>query len=157
MLLVRPGGTLRGPAFAAFVAASLCLVAACDSPLPTPPTPHAGNDVSGRWLRVDAATGRQGPDGWLLVQNGTNVEGTNLDDPFATVPYTRVLTGTVVGYEFTFTGTMTQFFPGSDPQRTTFGGTLTIDGETMAGQVSSVPPVGRPASGPMRLVRVASR
>jgi hypothetical protein len=129
----------------------LCALAGCSEPLPTPPTSQQNLDVSGRWIRLDANGVTAG--GWLLTQRGTTVEGTSLDDPGAPVPYTSVLTGTVAGSELTFSGTTTQFFP-QRSQQTTFGGTLTVVASTMTGLVSSVPPVGRPATGPVTYVRV---
>ena len=129
----------------------LCALAGCSDSLPTPPTPQPNLNVSGRWVRLDG--NGLTTSGWLLTQRGTSVEGTSLDDPSAPVPYTGVLTGSVAGSEFTFTGTTTQFFP-QGPQQSTFGATLTVTANTMTGLISSVPPVGRPSTGPVTWVRV---
>jgi hypothetical protein len=129
----------------------LCALAGCSESLPTPPTPPPTLDVSGRWVRLDSNGPTAG--GWQLTQRGMTVEGTSLDDPAAPVPYAGVLTGSVAGSEFTFSGTTTQFFP-ERSQQTTFGATLTVTANTMTGLISSVPPVGRPATGPVTYVRV---
>lgn len=129
----------------------LCALAGCSDSLPTPPTPQPNVDVSGRWIRLDANGLTSG--GWLLTQRGTSVEGTSLVDPAAPVPYTAVLAGSVSGAEFTFSGATTQFFP-QGSRETTFGATLTVTANTMTGLISSVPPVGRPSTGPITYVRV---
>jgi hypothetical protein len=133
------------------VLSMLAALAACSSPLPTPPTPRPNADVSGRWVSLDA----NGPTtyGWQLVQHGTQVEGTSLDDPAAEVPYTSVLSGSVTGTEFTLNGTTTQYLP-QGQENSTFGATLTVNADAMSGTIRFLPHIGKMDSRPMTFVRV---